>query len=74
MNTISIPSSLGARAARPRFLSRVASALRRFFLADPAASAARQAADIADGIVPPSRRYDRDLVNVMQRKAMGGAQ
>lgn len=46
--------------------------LRRFFLADPAASAARQAADIADGIVPAGRRYDRELVERMQREAMGG--
>ena len=69
MNSISIPSSL---AARPRFLSRAASALRRLLLADPAASAARQAADIADGIVPSSRRYDRELVAAMQRQAMGG--
>lgn len=45
----------------------------RFFLADPAASAARQAADIAAGVVPPSRRYDRALVDAMQRQAMGGA-
>ena len=55
-------------------LSTLKRLLRRFFLADSAASAARQAADIADGIVPPSRRYDRDLVASMQRKAMGGAQ
>ena len=47
---------------------------RAFFLADTRRSAARQAQDIADGIVPPSRRYDRDLVTVMQRKSMGGAQ
>lgn len=72
MNSISIPSSL---AARPRFLSRVASALRRLLLADPARSAARQAEDIAAGVVPPSRRYDRALVAAMQRQAMeGGAQ
>ena len=48
---------------------------RAFFLADTRRSAARQAQDIADGIVPPSRRYDSALVASMQRAAMdGGAQ
>lgn len=49
--------------------------LRRFLLADPARAAARQAEDIAAGVVPPARRYDRELVAAMQRQAMeGGAQ
>ena len=29
---------------------------------------------IADGIVPTSRRYDRELIDRMQRQAMGGVQ
>lgn len=43
--------------------------LRRFALRDGSAA---DAADIAMGVVPPSRRYDRALVAAMQRKAMGG--
>ena len=29
---------------------------------------------IADGIVPTGRRYDRGIIDRMQREAMGGAQ
>lgn len=49
-------------------MKRILSFLREFF---------RRASDeelIADGIVPTSRRYDRALVDAMQREAMGGAQ
>ena len=54
-------------------MNRILSALRRLLLGDPARAAAREAADIAAGIVPTSHRHDRALVAAMQREAMKGA-
>lgn len=52
-------------------IRRILAAIVRFIVNDPA-RAAREAEDIDMGIVPPSRRYARDLVRQMQRKAMRG--
>ncbi len=53
-------------------IRRILAAIVRFIVNDPA-RAAREAEDISFGIVPPSRRYDRDLVRRMQRAAMFSA-